>query len=71
MREELFTHIRHFCKSQDIWARKMEREGKTIHWLPGGNLEQAAELVQRFLAGQPLPPPQLRLMDTLYGPRSN
>lgn len=71
MREELFTHIRRFCKSQDIWARKMEREGKTIHWLPGGDLEQATDLVERFLANQSLPPPPLRLMDTFYGPRSN
>jgi tRNA dimethylallyltransferase len=71
MREELFTHIRRFCKSQDIWARKMEREGKVIHWLPEGDLEQAADLVQLFLAGRPLPEPQIRLMETFYGPRSN
>jgi len=71
MREALFTKIRQFCKSQDIWARKMEREGKTIYWLPNGDLEQAAELVQRFLAGQDLPAPQLRLMETFYGPRSS
>jgi tRNA dimethylallyltransferase len=70
MREELFTHIRRFCKSQDIWARKMEREGKVIHWLPGGNLEQAIDLVHLFLAGRPLPAPQLRLMETFYGPRN-
>ena len=71
MREELFTRIRRFCKSQDIWARKMEREGKTIYWLPEGNMEQAVDLVHRFLAGQPLPEPQIRLMETFYGPRSN
>jgi tRNA dimethylallyltransferase len=71
MREELFTKIRRFCKSQDIWARKMEREGKTIYWLPEGDLEQGASLVQRFLANQPLPEPQIRLMETFYGPRSN
>jgi tRNA dimethylallyltransferase len=71
MREELLAKIRRFAKSQDIWARKMEREGKTIHWLPEGDLDEAAELVQRFLAGEPLPEPSLRLADTFYGPRSN
>ena len=70
MREELLARIRRFAKSQDIWARKMEREGKTIHWLPGGDLDEAAELVHRFLAGLALPEPRLRLMETFYGPRS-
>lgn len=71
MREELLAKIRRFAKSQDIWARKMEREGKTIHWLPEGDLEQAADLARRFLDGEPLPEPHLRLADTFYGPRSN
>lgn len=71
MRGELLAKIRRFAKSQDIWARKMEREGKTIHWLPEGDPAAAAELTRRFLAGEELPPPTLRLADTFYGPRSN
>lgn len=67
---ELFTHIRRFCKSQDIWFRKMERGGRVIHWLPEGNLEQAAELTRLFLADAPLPPPELKLSDIYYGPKS-
>jgi tRNA dimethylallyltransferase len=50
MRDTLLAHIRQFGKRQDIWFRKMEREGKTIHWLPEGNLEQATALVADFLS---------------------
>ena len=70
MHETLLAHIRQFGKSQDVWFRKMEREGKSIHWLPGGDGERAAALVTAFLAGQTLPPPTVRLADTFYGPRS-
>ncbi|MDT8392044.1 MAG: tRNA (adenosine(37)-N6)-dimethylallyltransferase MiaA [Lentisphaeria bacterium] len=67
---ELFTHIRRFCKSQDIWFRKMERGGRVIHWLPEGNLEKAVELTRLFLADAPLPPPELKISDIYYGPKS-
>jgi len=70
MTERLLAAIRRFCKGQDAWFRKMEREGRAIHWLPEGDLRLATERVGRFLRGQPLPPPSLRLCDTLYGPRS-
>ena len=70
MREKLFFRIRRFCKSQDIWFRKMERAGKIIHWLPGGDLRKAIELVRLFLDGKPLPPPEIALKDTFYGPQS-
>ena len=69
-RNQLLARIRRFCKSQDIWFRKMEREGKIIHWIPGGDLEKAAKLVERFLTGEPLPPPPFQLKDVLYGPKS-
>jgi tRNA dimethylallyltransferase len=69
MRETLFSRIRRLCRAQDTWFRKMEREGKDIRWIPGGDLGVAGELVQRFLAGEVLPPPALRLCDTLYGPQ--
>ncbi len=68
--EKLLAAIRHFCKAQDIWYRKMERQGKVIHWLPEGNPEQATSLVQLFLDQQPLPPPALQLKDIYYGPKS-
>lgn len=67
---ELFTHIRRFCKSQDIWFRKMERGGRVIHWLPEGNLEQAVELSRLFLAGDPLPNPEIKISEIHYGPKS-
>ena len=71
MRDQLLIKIRHFCRSQDIWFRKMEREGKVIHWLRHGNPREAGDLVERFLHHQPLPPPVLQLSTTYYGPRSN
>lgn len=67
---KLFTQIRRFCKSQDIWFRKMEREGQVIHWLPQGDLETARGLVHRFLAGGSMPRPTIRISEILYGPRS-
>jgi len=51
MRDTLLAHIRQFCKRQDIWFRKMEREGKVIHWLPEGDFDQACVLIDNFLAG--------------------
>jgi tRNA dimethylallyltransferase len=70
LEQTLLARIRRFCKAQDIWFRKMEREGWVIHWLPQGNAGIAADLAERFLAGQALPPPEVRLNDILYGPRS-
>jgi tRNA dimethylallyltransferase len=71
MREVLLARIRQFCRAQDVWFRKMERAGKDIHWIPGGEAELAADLVGRFLAGEELPPPVLRLSATLYGPQTS
>ncbi|MDD5597421.1 MAG: tRNA (adenosine(37)-N6)-dimethylallyltransferase MiaA [Victivallaceae bacterium] len=67
MREKLLIKIRQFAKRQDIWFRKMEREGHVIHWVPEGNFEQARRLVQDFLAGKKLPEPQLQIKDIDYG----
>ncbi len=69
-RNTLLAAIRRFCKAQEIWLRKLEREGWTIHWIPGGNLETAIDLTRRFLARAPLPSPKIRLNDRLYGPRT-
>ena len=70
MRNTLLARIRQFCRSQEIWLRKMEREGWDIQWLPGGDPLAAETLVRDFLAGKPLPPPQLRLSQIHYGPLS-
>ena len=69
MRERLLIKIRQFCKSQDIWLRKMEREGQDIYWLPEGNREQGLLLTSLFLDGKNLPEPLIRLNDIHYGPK--
>ena len=66
MRTELLAKIRHFCKSQDIWFRKMEREGIAIHWIPKGDTATAESLVACWLAHEPLPKPSIRLADITY-----
>ena len=70
MRNQLLARIRQFCRAQEIWFRKLEREGKVIYWIPGGDPGEAAHLVTSFLEEQPLPPPRLRLCEIYYGPRS-
>ncbi len=67
MKETLLARIRRLCRAQDIWFRKMERAGKVIHWIPGGDPAEAGRLVSCFLAGEELPPPRIRLMDIDYG----
>ena len=67
MRDKLLIKIRQFAKRQDIWFRKMEREGHDIYWIPEGNLETAKQLVSDFLADKPLPEPELRIKDIDYG----
>lgn len=69
-RNSLLAAIRRFCKAQEIWLRKLEREGWAIHWISGGNPATALELTRQFLAGEALPPPEIRLNDRLYGPRT-
>lgn len=70
MRAGLLAGIRRFCRAQDVWCRKLEREGHPIHWLPEGDPDQAEALARGFLAGAAVPPPALRLNDILYGRRT-
>ena len=70
LKEQLLAKIRGFAKSQDIWFRKMEREGLDIYWIRAGDFDEARSLVTKFLAGEALPPPALRLKDILYGPQT-
>ncbi len=71
MRSALLDRIRQFAKRQDIWFRKMEREGLEIHWLPGGDREAARRLTAAFLKGEALPPCGLRMSEVYYGPQSS
>ncbi len=66
MRTLLLNRIRQFAKRQDIFFRKMEREGVQIHWLNGGNPEEAVELCRNFLAGRAVPPPAFRMSGLRY-----
>jgi tRNA dimethylallyltransferase len=56
MRETLLAHIRQFCKRQEGWFRKFEREGKCIHRIPGGDPAEAERLVADFLGREPVDP---------------
>lgn len=67
MREQLLIKIRQFAKRQDIWFRKMERAGHIIHWLPKGKVEQASAIIELFLAGKPVPEPEIRISEINYG----
>ncbi len=51
MHDQLLTQIRRFAKRQDIWFRKLEREGHPIHWIPQGDLDEATRRVEEFLKG--------------------
>ena len=52
MRDKLLAQIRQFCKRQDSWFRKMQREGKTIHWIDEANPEMAIKLTREWLKEQ-------------------
>ena len=67
MFDQLLAHIRQFCKHQDGWFRNFERSGKVIYWIPEGNENAAAELVEKWLNGEALPQPSIRMNDIRYG----
>ena len=46
---QLLNKIRQFVKRQDIFFRKMEREGIEINWVANGDVQVASELVKKFL----------------------
>ena len=71
MHDELLNKIRSFAKSQDIWFRKLERQGHDIHWIPEGNAETAAALVRKWLAGLPIPKPAIVLDRIRYGAKTS
>lgn len=63
MRTTLLNRIRQFAKRQDIFFRKIEREGHNIYWLKNGEIPAPETLLTQFLAGTPLPPPEFRLCE--------
>ena len=67
MRNTLLCRIRQFAKRQDIFFRKLEREGHDIYWLKAGREPDPCGLLEQFLKNEPLPPPALRLCDINYG----
>ncbi len=69
MRNRLLYRIRQFAKRQDIFFRKLEREGHEIYWLRGGREPSPEELIERFLRDDPLPPVPFRMCETFYGRR--
>ncbi|MFA7230064.1 MAG: tRNA (adenosine(37)-N6)-dimethylallyltransferase MiaA [Victivallaceae bacterium] len=71
MRELLLIRIRQFAKRQDIWFRKMEREGRVIHWIQAGKTPDPFQLVDDFLHDRQLPEPEIRLKNIDYGKKNN
>lgn len=69
MHDTLLCRIRQFAKRQDIFFRKLEREGHPIHWLKAGKEPDPCGLLEKFLHGEPIPPPAFRLCDIDYGKR--
>lgn len=51
MYSTLLNKIRQFVKRQDIFFRKMEREGVKINWVPRGNIDSCSTLIKNFLEG--------------------
>jgi len=66
MRDQLLAKIRQFAKRQDIWFRKMEREGKKIYWIPEGDFDSASNLIDDFLNNTKLPEPQIKISEIKY-----
>ena len=67
MRTLLLNAIRQFAKRQDVFFRKMEREGTAIHWIPEGDFAEASQLTACFLNGDTLPEVRLKISDINYG----
>ncbi len=65
--DQLLAHIRQFCKHQDGWFRNFERSGKVIYWIKGGDEAEAADIVGKWLRGENLPEPSIRMNDIRYG----
>ena len=67
MRNALLAKIRQFARRQDVWFRKMEKEGHNIYWLPKGDLSEASELINFFLTDIAMPLPKIKISEIYYG----
>ena len=68
MRQQLLNKIRQFAKRQDIFFRKMEREGHKIYWCKKGTDPDPLSLAEKFLTGKNLPEVEFKLCDNLNPP---
>ena len=68
MRITLLNRIRQFAKRQDIFFRKMEREGIPIYWLAEGRDPNPRNLLSTFIKGGVLPEIGFRLCEHQNGP---
>ena len=46
--QKLYAAIIQFAKRQDTWFRRMERNGKTIHWVPNAEFGAAMQIIARL-----------------------
>lgn len=65
MYDTLLNKIRQFAKRQDIFFRKIEREGHNIYWLKGQEdiFGKSCNLIRKFLNDESLPPVGFKLSD--------
>lgn len=63
MRSSLLNKIRQFAKRQDIFFRKLEREGHQIYWLNEGKDPSPEMLLTAFLNDEKIAEPSFRLCD--------
>jgi tRNA dimethylallyltransferase len=68
MREQLLNKIRQFAKRQDIFFRKLEREGHMIHWLEAARKPDPESLITDFLQNKKIAEPSFRLCDHINPP---
>lgn len=68
MRSTLLNRIRQFAKRQDIFFRKLEREGHQIYWIKEGKDPDPFALTADFLAEKKLPEVSFRLCEHLNPP---
>ena len=47
LRQKLAAAICSFAKRQETWFRRMERSGTEIHWLEGGDVDQALKAIAK------------------------
>ncbi len=70
MKSQLLAKIRQFARRQDIWFRKLERQGWKIFWIRPDDYTKAGRLISDFLKGDPLNDPDIRISETFYGKKS-